>query len=178
MLYMFLADGFEETEAIGSLDVIRRAGLDIKTVSIGDRIVSGSHGVAVKADILETEIDFDSMDGIILPGGLPGTTNLQKNSTVQRSVELCKSEGLLMAAICAAPLILGESGALNGRKAVCYPGFEKHLIGAEVQNILCVTDKNTITAKGAGASMLFGASIVDYFKAGEGRKILDSMQYA
>ena len=178
MLYMFLAEGFEETEAIGSLDVIKRAGLNIKTVSIDAELVTGSHGVSVKADILKNEINFDDMDGVILPGGLPGTTNLQKDGTVQNAIKYCEEKGLLLAAICAAPMVLGEAGALNGKVAVCYPGFEEHLKGAEISKENCTTSHNVICAKGAGVSMVFGAAIVDYFKKGEGRKILDAMQHA
>lgn len=177
MLYMFLADGFEETEAIGSLDVIRRAEIDIKTVSIGDEIVCGAHGVSVKADILKKDIDFEDMTGIILPGGMPGTTNLQKDETVQKTIEYCAQKGLLMAAICAAPMVLGEAGVLEGKDAVCYPGFEQYLRGANVKSDFCTTSQNVICAKGAGASMIFGAKIVDYFKAGEGDKILVQMQH-
>ncbi len=178
MIYMFLAEGFEETEAIGCLDVIRRAEIDITTVSIDKEFVCGAHGVVLKADILKKDVDFEDMTGIILPGGMPGTTNLQKDELVQKAIDFCQENGLLMAAICAAPMILGERGVLDGRNAVCYPGFEEHLIGAKPLAELCVVDQNTITAKGAGASMLFGASIVDYFKAGEGRKILDLMQHS
>ncbi|MBQ9737564.1 MAG: DJ-1/PfpI family protein, partial [Clostridia bacterium] len=130
MLYMFLADGFEETEAIGCLDVIKRAELDITTVSIDKEFVCGAHGVVIKADILKKDVDFEDMTGIILPGGMPGTTNLQKDELVQKAIGFCKEKGLLMAAICAAPMILGERGVLDGRRAVCYPGFEEHLIGA------------------------------------------------
>lgn len=178
MLYMFLADGFEETEAIGSLDVIKRAGLDIKTAAIKNLDVLGAHGVLVRADILANQIDFENLSGIILPGGMPGTTNLENDPTVKKAIEVCQKKGLLMAAICAAPMVLGKMGVLKGKKAVCYPGFEEHLKLARVQNDWCVSDGNIITAKGAGASMLFGASIVDYFKKGEGRKILDQMQHA
>lgn len=177
MLYMFLAEGFEETEAIGCLDVIRRAGLEIKTVSIGGELVCGSHGVSVKADVLTADVDFENMSGIILPGGMPGTTNLQKDACVQRAIKHCVSKGKLMAAICAAPMILGEAGVLEGKTAVCYPGFEEHLIGAEISKELCTVCENVICAKGAGASMIFGARIVDYFKNGEGEKILTAMQH-
>ncbi len=177
MLYMFLAEGFEETEAIGCLDVIRRAGIDIKTVGVAGETVCGSHGVEVKADITKDRLSFDDMTGIILPGGMPGTLNLQKADIVQKSIEYCRTNGLLLSAICAAPMILGEPGILNGKNAVCYPGFEEHLKGATVKKDLCTVDGNIITAKGAGASMLFGAEIVNYFKSGEGDKILEQMQH-
>jgi 4-methyl-5(b-hydroxyethyl)-thiazole monophosphate biosynthesis len=109
---------------------------------------------------------------------LPGTTNLQKDELVQRAIRHCEENGLLMAAICAAPMVLGEAGVLEEKNAVCYPGFEEHLKGANIINDWCSSDKNIICGKGAGASMLFGARIVDYFKQGEGRKILDLMQHA
>ncbi len=177
MLYMFLAEGFEETEAIGCLDVIRRAEIDIKTVGVTGDVVCGSHGVEVKADITKDKIATEDMTGIILPGGMPGTLNLQKDETVQKAIEHCHDKGLLMSAICAAPMIFGEMGILNGKNAVCYPGFEEHLKGADVKSDLCVTDGNVITAKGAGASMVFGAAIVNYFKTGGGDKILKQMQH-
>ncbi len=178
MLYMFLAEGFEETEAIGSLDVIRRGQIDIQTVSIGnEHIVCGNHGIKVEADILKEDIDFKKMTGIILPGGLPGTTNLQKDDVVQMAINHCKANNLLICAICAAPMVLGEAGVLEGKDAVCYPGFEGHLKGANIKDELCTWDGNVICGKGAGAAMLFGAKIVDYFKAGEGSKILDSIYH-
>ncbi len=177
MLYMFLANGFEETEAIGALDVIRRAEIDIKTVGVTGDSVCGSHGVEVKADISKADISFDDMTGIILPGGMPGTLNLQKDETVQRAISYCCNNQLLLAAICAAPMIFGELGILDGKDAVCYPGFEEHLKGANIRADLCTADKNVICAKGAGASMLFGAEIVNYFKPGEGEKILEQMQH-
>ncbi len=178
MLYMFLADGFEETEAIGTLDVIRRAGIRISTVSVTGGAVCGSHNVLMLTDMEKDGIIFENMTGIILPGGMPGTLNLQSDRTVQKAIKFCREKGLLMAAICAAPMILGEMGILEGREAVCYPGFEEHLKGAVVKPDLCVADGNVITGKGAGASMLFGAKIVDYFKPGEGQKILEQMQHA
>ncbi len=177
MLYMFLAEGFEETEAIGSLDVVRRAGIEIKTVGVTGDTVCGSHGVAVRADISKDQISFDGMTGVILPGGMPGTLNLQKDETVQKAIAYACEKGLMLGAICAAPMIFGELGILEGKNAVCYPGFEEHLKGAKVKDCLCVTDGNIITAKGAGASMLFGAEIVNYFKPGEGGQILEQMQH-
>ena len=177
MLYMFLAEGFEETEAIGCLDVIRRADIDIKTVGVTGECVCGSHGVEIRADVTKDKLLLEDMQGVILPGGMPGTLNLQNDEVVQGAIEYCRANGLLLSAICAAPMILGELGILNGKNAVCYPGFEEHLKGASVDDGLCIADGNVITAKGAGASMLFGAAIVDYFKSGEGSKILEQMQH-
>ena len=179
MVYMFLADGFEETEAIGCLDVLRRAGVRVKTVSITGGAVCGSHDIMVIPDIDKKDIDFEYMDGIILPGGMPGTANLDYDKTVRKVVKYCMDNKLLMAAICAAPMVLGNAGALRGKKAVCYPGFEKFLDGAEYVDMPCVVSENIITAKAAGASMLFGAAIVDYLRQkGKGREVLDSMYHA
>ncbi len=178
MVYMFLAEGFEETEAIGCLDVLRRAEIDVKTVAIAEKTVTGSHGVTVLADMTADEVDSGKIDGVILPGGMPGTTNLQKDKTVIESIKICNEKNGLVAAICAAPMILGELGLLNGKAAVCYPGFEKYLEGAMVdKNAFVAIDGNIITAKGAGAAMLFGARIADWFKAGAGQEILDQMQH-
>ena len=177
MLYMFLAEGFEETEAIGSLDVIRRAGIEIKTVGVSGKEVCGSHGVSVIADIEMSDISFDDMRGVILPGGMPGTTNLQNDESVKKCILYCAENDLLVAAICAAPMVLGELELLNGKNAVCYPGFEKYLKGAKICNDGAVMDGNIVTGKGAGASMLFGAKIVDFFMPGKGAEILEQMQH-
>ncbi len=177
MVYMFLANGFEETEAIGCLDVLKRAKIDVCTAGVGGKQITGSHGVTVVADILAEDINWGNIDGVILPGGMPGTTNLQNDETVIKAVKTCSEKGALVAAICAAPMVLGGLGILNGKNAVCYPGFEEYLTGAKIQSDLVVADGDVITAKGAGASMLFGAKIADWFKPGIGREILDQMQH-
>ena len=177
MIYMFLANGFEETEAIGCLDVLRRAELAVKTVGIDGKEVCGSHGVTVVADAVLDDVKKDDMEGVILPGGMPGTLNLQANEKVIEFVRFCAENGKLVAAICAAPMILGELGILEGKLAVCYPGFEEHLKGASVEDAFVAIDGNVITARGAGASMLFGARIADWFKAGVGQELLQQMQH-
>ncbi len=177
MLYMFLAEGFEETEAIASLDVIRRAGIEIKTVGVSGKEVCGSHGVKVLADIELSDVSFEDMRGVILPGGMPGTTNLQNNEEVKKSILYCAENNLLVAAICAAPMVLGGLGLLKGKNAVCYPGFEQYLDGATLCADGAVMDGNVVTGKGAGASMLFGAKIVDFFMPGKGEEILAQMQH-
>ena len=177
MIYMFLANGFEETEAIGCLDVLRRAELNVKTVGVGGKEITGSHGVTVVTDMDINDVDMEVAEGVILPGGMPGTLNLQADERVINAVEFCADNGRLVAAICAAPMILGELGILEGKLAVCYPGFEEHLKGATVESALVAIDGNVITAKGAGASMLFGARIADWFKAGVGQEILEQMQH-
>lgn len=177
MLYMFLADGFEETEAIGSLDVIRRAGIEIKTVGIGKKRVTGSHGITVTADITEKEAVKDGLKGIVLPGGMPGTLNLQADRFTEEMIDYCAENGLLLAAICAAPMILGEKDLLNGKKATCYPGFENHFCGGQYTGDYVTVCENVITGKGAGAAMLFGAAIADYFTNGKGTEVLSEMQH-
>lgn len=177
MLYMFLADGFEETEAIGALDVIRRADIDIQTVGVGAKTVCGSHGVKVEADITADEIDYEKIDGVILPGGMPGTVNLQNSSEVIRVVKYCAENDKIVAAICAAPMILGQLELLRGKHATCFPGYEKDLIGAEATGEYAVSDGKFITGRGAGAAMLFGAKIVDAIKPGQGVEILKQMQH-
>ncbi len=174
---MFLAEGFEETEAIGALDVIKRAQIEIKTVGIGGLQIEGAHGVSVIADVEEKDLLLDDVRGVILPGGMPGTINLEKSKTVIESIKKCYGENALIAAICAAPMILGNLGILDGKRAVCYPGFEKYLKGAKIGDGLTAADKNIITAKGAGAAMLFGAEIVNFFKEGAGDRILAEMQH-
>lgn len=177
MLYMFLAKGFEETEAIGALDVIRRADIPVQTVGVTGKYVRGSHGVEICADIEKSEINFEKLDGVILPGGMPGTENLLNDADVISVVRRCADNNLLIAAICAAPMILGRLGFLAGRNAVCYPGYENELTGARIADLPAVTDGNVITAKGAGVSMIFGAKIVDWFKNGVGGEILAQMQH-
>lgn len=178
MLYLFLADGFEEVEAIATIDVIRRAGVTVKTVGIGGKTVCGTHGISVKADTLE--VDYSDMDGIILPGGMPGTLNLKNDAMVNEAINYCSENNKLIAAICAAPMILGEMGLLDGRRAVCFPGFEDSLSESEILSEPVVCDENYITAIGAGAAHLFGAAIVDYIMPAEPKKgasVLKKMQY-
>ena len=165
MLYMFFAQGFEEVEAIAALDVIRRAGIEIKSVGVGDKIITGSHAIPVVCDITTDEIEtFEGVEGIILPGGMPGTLNLYDDSKVLDAVDYCSSNNLLLSAICAAPLILGRKNILCGKSAVCFPGFEDELIGAQISDdFVCICD-NVITAKGMGSAVNFGLSIVSYFK--------------
>lgn len=161
MIYVFLADGFEETEAIAPIDMLRRAKLDVKTVGIGTKTPTSSHGITVTADITADEVSLDSrLQLIVLPGGMPGTLNLKASETVQKAIAYCVENNIPVGAICAAPSILGDLGLLEGREAVCFPGFEKNLLGAKVQNKLCVTDGQFTTACGAGAALAFGLELV------------------
>lgn len=164
MIYMFLADGFEETEAIATLDVLRRAELNIKTVSIGKKQVTGNHKITVAADLEEKQVTTNNMDAVILPGGMPGTLNLEKSPIVKASVEYCAKNNLYIGAICAAPSILGHMGLLKGKKATCFPGFEEQLLGAQVINEPVVIDGNIVTGKSMGYATEFGLALVKELK--------------
>lgn len=177
MIYILLATGFEETEMIAPLDMLRRAGVPVQTVGITGKVVVGAHEIPVTADILPQEVDLSAMDGVILPGGMPGTTNLQASPFVINLVKTCFDEGKLVAAICAAPMILGELGLLDGKNATCFPGFEESLKGATVLSNPAVTHGNVITGRGAGAALDFGAALVDYLtEPGKGANLLAQMQ--
>ncbi len=166
MYYVFLANGFEQVEALAPVDIMRRAEIEVYTVGVGAKVITSSHNVPVVADVIDCEICPDKdCEGIILPGGMPGTLNLEKSATVQRFVDYCVENNLLIAAICAAPSILGHKGLLDGKKAVCFPGFEEQLGNANVCNDAVVTDGNIITGCGAGAAMKFGFEIVRYIQS-------------
>lgn len=164
MLYMFFAQGFEEVEAIAALDIIRRAKIDIKSVGVGDKIITGSHGIPIICDCVADDICIDGIGGVILPGGMPGTNNLYDCDKVHEAIDFCASNGKLICAICAAPLILGRKGLLEGKEAVCFPGFEDELKGAVISNKFVCADGNVITAKGMGSAVNFGLAVVAYFK--------------
>ena len=181
MIYIFLADGFEEMEAIAPIDILRRGGVDIKTVSVTeDKKVVGAHGIEVTCDLSSCEADTDNLEGIILPGGMPGTLNLEKSPLVQKYLDYADSKRLLIAAICAAPSILGHKGLLTGKKATCFKGFEKDLQGATVLADKVVRDANIITSCGAGAAYDFGFMILDYIKGNSenSKEISASMRYS
>lgn len=160
MFYVFLADGFEEVEALTPVDMMRRAKIDVKTVGVTGSEVTGSHNITVKADISLSEVLQSDIDGVILPGGMPGTLNLEKSQDVINAVRYAYESGKIVAAICAAPSILGHLGYLENRKATCFPGFETELKGAEYTTAHTEIDGNVITAKGAGCAIEFGHSII------------------
>lgn len=167
MIYLFLAPGFEEIEALAPLDILRRAQLETATVGVSGRLVTGAHHIGVEADLAPMEVDLSAMEGIILPGGMPGTLNLEKSPAVQAALEAAAAGKKLIAAICAAPSILGHKGLLQGRRATCFPGFEEQLTGARLESGPVCRDGHIITAKGAGAAIEFGLAIAAYYK-GEG----------
>jgi len=163
-IFVFLAEGFEEIEALTPVDVLRRAGLVVQTVSIMDeQVVAGAHGVPVLADKMFAEINPEDAEMILLPGGLPGATNLDAHERLGQLIsDFAKAEKPL-AAICAAPLVFGNRGLLQGKKATCYPGFETYLQGAEYTAALVEKDANFITGKGPGAAMEFAFAIVERY---------------
>ena len=167
MIYVFLANGFEECEALAPIDILRRAGFELKTVGVNGKIAVGSHNIPVTCDITIDEAEFNNLEAIILPGGMPGTINLENNSKVQKFIDYSVDNGLLIGAICAAPSILGHKNLLSGKKATCFPGFEKDLFGADVLDTFVVCDGNIITAKGAGAAFQFGFELLSYLKNDE-----------
>ncbi len=161
MIYCFLADGFEEVEALAAVDMIRRAGIELKTVGVDKKLVNGAHGIRVECDTVCDDILFDdTIEAVVLPGGMPGTLNLEKNETVQKAIDFAVDNGNFVCAICAAPSILGHKGLLRGKEAIAYPGFEKDLEGASISEKSVVRDGNIITAKGAGVAVDFGLEIV------------------
>ncbi len=164
MVYLFLAEGFEEIEALTPLDILRRADIEVVSVGVGGKAITGAHGIPVTADILADEVDFDKIDAVILPGGMPGTLNLKADKTVEKAVLTAYNNGKLVAAICAAPLILGNLGLLKNREAICFPGFENELIGANISKHRIAVSDNVITAAGAGVASEFGFKIVDFLK--------------
>ena len=206
MIVMFLAPGFEEVEALAPLDLLRRAGLEVVTVAIreaktnqlidklgrlgvsatnlwdDDRTVTGSHGITVTADITEAALPGRlaraSLEAVILPGGMPGTTNLDASSTVEKTLELAAAKDAYLCAICAAPLVPGKRGYLNGKRATCFPGFEEYLTGATVGGKV-IRDGKVITAAGMGVAQEFGLEIVSALvspeKAGEIRAAIQSL---
>ncbi|MBE6272469.1 MAG: DJ-1/PfpI family protein [Bacteroidaceae bacterium] len=163
-IFVFLAEGFEEIEALTPVDVLRRAGLSVQTVSVMDeQVVAGAHGVPVLADKMFAEINPEDAEMILLPGGLPGATNLDAHEGLSRMILDFAAAEKPLAAICAAPLVLGNRGLLQGKKATCYPGFETYLQGAEYTAALVEKDGNIITGKGPGAAMEFAFAIVEKY---------------
>ena len=163
MVYMFLAEGFEEIEALCPLDLMRRVGIQVTTVGIGAREIRGAHGISVLADITDKEYPKTSCDMIFLPGGMPGTLNLAASETVTDAIKQAVSDNSYIAAICAAPSILGDMGLLSGKRAVCYPGFEERLTGATIPEDKVVLDGKILTARGMGAALEMGLKIVEIF---------------
>ena len=178
MVYFFLADGFEEIEALCPLDLCRRAGIEAKTVSITDsREVTGSHGITVLADLTVND-HIKNFDMMVLPGGMPGSVNLDESALVEKCILSALENDSYIAAICAAPMILGKRNLLCGKEAIAFPGFEKYLNGATVSDKKVVLDGKMLTGAGMGVSHDFGLKIVEIFKGKEeADKLCSSVLY-
>ena len=157
--YVFLAEGFEEVEALTPVDILRRGGVTVKTVGIGGKTITGAHGIPVGCDIAEEDVIPDEIDMMVLPGGMPGATHLREHDGLCTLLKTASAAGSRLAAICAAPFILGELGLLEGREATCYPGFEDALTGAKLTGAGVVTDGNITTARGLGYALDLGIEL-------------------
>lgn len=159
---LFLADGCEEIEALTQVDLLRRAGIQVDTISISDKkTIHGSHDIIFEADMLIKDMDEDGYDAIILPGGGVGTQNLKASDRVISIVQKYAASGRLTTAICAAPTVLGQAGVLKGKHATCYPGCESGLTGAITSTESVVTDGNIVTSRGVGTAIDFGLKIIE-----------------
>lgn len=176
---VFLAEGLEEIEGLTVVDLLRRAGIVVTTVSInGKKEVTGAHQITVLADALFEEVDFSQMDGVVLPGGMPGTNNLMQHLGVNQVIRAFDREKKLVAAICAAPSVLGKAGLLEGKRATCYPGFETQLTGALYSQEPVVLDGTVLTSRGMGTAVPFGLALIAYFLGQEAAvEIRDSVLY-
>lgn len=172
MVFLFLADGFEEIEALTPVDLLRRAGVEVVTVGVSGKTVTGSHGITVSADVGAEEALAMLAAGtipemIVLPGGMPGAATLDASSVVDTFIDAAEKANAYIAAICAAPMILGKRGLLRGRHATCFPGFEEYLEGAAYMDVHTVTDGRYITGRAMGAATEFALALIKVLK-GEG----------
>jgi protein deglycase len=175
-VYIFLAEGFEEIETIAPIDILRRAAIETITVSISDSdIVMGAHNIPVIADKLYDELDYSDAEALILPGGQPGTTNLEKHLALRQLIIDSFNNGKLVSAICAAPSILGKLGLLQTKQVNCYPGYEKFLDGARLSEKKVIKDGKIITAKAAGVAIEFALELVATMK---GKEVADNIKSA
>ena len=166
MVYLFLADGCEEIEALTPVDILRRAGCEVTTVGVTGKCVTGSHGIKIEADATlgEAEADCADIEMIVLPGGMPGAKNLDGSAGVDRFIKAALDADAYLAAICAAPMIYGKRGLLKGRDATCYPGFEQYLEGAKYYEASVVVDGNFVTSNGMGSALDFALQLVSLLK--------------
>lgn len=159
---MLFATGYEEVEALMTVDLLKRGEVEVTLVSVsGEMKVRGSHGIEVTMDEVMKKANFKEADAIIIPGGMPGTLNLTESEDVCEALKNAHCDGKIVAAICAAPSVLGKCGILKGKKATCYPGFEEQLDGAEFVDRMVVADGNVVTSRGLGTSMEFGLKLVE-----------------
>ena len=167
-VYVFLADGFEEIEGLTVVDVLRRGGVDLSTVSVmGRREIEGSHGIALKTDAVFEELDFSDADMLVLPGGMPGTKYLGAHEGLTELLKKTAEKGGRIAAICAAPSVLGDLGLLEGKEATCYPGFEGRLRGAVTSTSEVVVSGNFTTSRGMGTALPFALELLSQLKGAD-----------
>ena len=179
MVYVFLAEGVEEMEALAPIDLLRRVGVEVTTVGVGGKLIKGAHGVGFTADSDGEGLDFSDVDCVVLPGGMPGTTNLDASPMVEACLMNAAEKDALIAAICAAPSVLGHKGLLKGKKATCFPGFEEDLLGALHTGAPVEKDGNIITARGAGVALDVALALVAELKDETAAKELrESLQCA
>ena len=169
MVYILLAAGFEEIEALAPCDMLRRADVEVRLVSVTEKLhVRETHGISIMADLTVSGMNSRDIDMLVFPGGMPGAKNLDEHPRTDILVRHCLDRNAYLAAICAAPMILGKRGVLAGKKAICFPGFEKYLAGAEImEGERVVRDGNIVTAVGAGAAVDFGLKLVEIMKGKE-----------
>lgn len=173
--FVFLATGFEEVEAITIIDILRRGEVDVQTVSVSDSLqVNGAHGIPVIADSLFSETDFGLGNMVILPGGLPGATNLLEYEPLIQLIAEFNRLGKYVAAICAAPMVFGKMGILKGKKAISYPGFEQYLEGATITTEKVVVDGNIITSRGPATASDFSFKLLELLKDADTAKQIAS----
>ena len=162
MVYMLLGTGFEETEAIAPLDLMRRAGIEVKTVGLNGKIIYGGHNIGVEADITVEEADFTNAEMIVLPGGLGGVASIRTCKKAMDAVRAAWDDGKFVAAICAGPTVLADLGITDGKNATCYPGCESGMGNAIMAaNAPCVRDGHLITGTSAGCATAFGLMLIE-----------------
>lgn len=178
-VYQFMADGFEDIESLAAVDILRRGGVDVKTVSItGSEYVESSHGVTVKTDMLFEDVRLDDADLLMLPGGMPGAEHLNRHEGLRAALLGHNAAGRHIAAICAAPMVLGSLGLLNGRRATCYPGFEDRLTGATYTAELFTTDGNITTGEGPAATFPYAYALLTMLTDGQtAQGVAEGMRY-
>lgn len=168
---LFLADGFEEIEALATVDILRRAQIPVTTVSVtGKKEVAGAHSIPVITDSLFNETDFSQVDYLVLPGGMPGAQHLNEHEGLKKLITEFDKRGEPIAAICAAPMVLGGLGLLREKQATCYPGFEEKLIDAEITGEKVVTDHHITTGKGPGLAFDFALTLVEQIAGSDKRR--------
>ena len=179
MVYVMLATGFEEIEALAFTDILRRAGIDVKTVSVYDeKVVTGSHGISVVADMVASEADENQMTAVVLPGGLPGTYNLRDSDAVKNFIKFASANNKLMGAICAAPYVYDTLGYLDDVKATVNPGFKSEMKFATLVDERVVVDGNFITSQGPGTAHEFSAAFITALKSQkEADELISEMLY-